>query len=272
MREIQRKGFFSAISREIPLTKRLCRREISGRYRGSTLGWLWSILNPLLMLGVYTFVFSKVFNAKWGTGIDGDNEILFALNLFAGLIVFNMFGECAIRAPSLVVNQANYVKKVIFPLEILATVATGAALFHAVTSLGVLLLVQILSGAGVRLSIILVPIVWTPLILGCMAMTWTLAAIGTYIRDLAQVSGLAVNILMFMSAVFYPLDALPERWQPILGANPLVHIIEQTRRVCIEGQTPSASYLVAGISGGWLICELSFRLFQKARGGFADVL
>ena len=271
MRELREKNFALALISHGELILKMCRREISGRYRGSLLGWLWSLLNPLLMLGVYTFVFSKVFKATWGEGSQG-SETLFALNLFAGLIVFNMFGECAIRGPHLITTQSNYVKKLVFPLEILAPVATAAALFHALTSLSVLLVVQMISGLGVKSTVFLLPIAWLPLILGCLAVTWTFSALGVYMRDIGQISGVAVNVLMFMSAVFYPLNALPERIRPLLGANPLVHIIEQTRNICIKGDPPDIHYLLIGVSVGLIAAEFSFRLFQRARRGFADVL
>ena len=251
----------------------LSQREIQGRYKGSMLGWGWSLVTPLMMLAVYTFVFAEIFQARWPETAD-NGPLAFAINLFAGLIVFGIFSETANQAPSLILDNSNLVTKVIFPLEILPGVVVSSALFHGCTSLGVLILFQLISGGitAVPASILFLPLVWTPLIMGCLATGWLLSSLGVYFRDLSQITGVAVNLLMFMSAVFYPVSALPEQWRPLLQLNPLITIIEQTRRVAIEGQAPSAAYFVVGTVAGYLACSISQRAFHKASRGFADVL
>ena len=250
---------------------RLTQREVIGRYRGSVLGWGWSLLNPLLMLGVYTFVFSTVFKARW-PDLQQAGPLGFAINLFAGLIVFSLFSECVSRAPTIILSQPSYVTKVVFPLEILSGVAVGAATFHACTSLVVLAGFELIATGMIPVSALWLPLVWMPLILGCLALCWLLSALGVFLRDLPQLVGVSLSMLMFLSAVFYPISALPERWQPLLLANPLVLVIEQTRQVLVRGQQPSASYLLIGVPAALVCCELCFRLFQKARRGFADVI
>ena len=264
-------NFIANLLRHRELWWRLTEREVVGRYRGSVLGWGWSLLTPLLMLVVYTFVFSTVFKARWGD-LEQAGPLGFAINLFAGLIVFNVFAECATQAPTLILSNVNYVTKVIFPLEVLGAVSVAAALFHACTSTVVLLLFEVLAIHHIPLSVIWLPLVWFPLILGCLAMSWLLSALGVYLRDLGQLMGVAVSMLMFMSAVFYPLSALPPGWQPVLGLNPLVVVIEQSRRVLVQGQAPGWRYVVLGSLLMLLICEVSYRLFNRARRGFADVL
>lgn len=263
--------FPKALWRQRELWWKLSRREIQGRYRGSMLGWGWSFITPLMMLAVYTFVFSQVFQARWGSLEEG-GSLIFAINLFAGLIVFNVFAETANQAPLLILNNTNLVTKVIFPLEILPVVSVAAALFHAFTSLIVLLLFEVISQGSVSAAMAWLPLVWLPLLSGCLALGWVLAALGVYLRDLGQVIGVVVNLLMFLSAVFYPLSALPSQWQPLLQLNPLVLVIEQTRQVAVNGGHPSLSYLGWGNLLGLLACEMGFRAFQKARRGFADVL
>ncbi|MCT0224990.1 ABC transporter permease [Synechococcus sp. CS-1328] len=263
--------FWRALWKQRELAWRLTLREVQGRYRGSVLGWGWSFLTPLLMLAVYTFVFSEVFQARWGD-LEQAGPLGFAINLFAGLIVFNLFSESATKAPGLILENANLVTKVIFPLEILAAVSVATACFHALTSLVVLALFELVAQGAIPPTLLWLPLIWLPLVSGCLALSWLLSALGVYVRDLGQVLGTVVSMLMFLSAVFYPLSALPLRWQPLLRLNPLVAVIEQTRDVAIKGLPPSASYLVIGTALGLLACELSFRLFQKARRGFADVL
>ena len=263
--------FLDSLTNHRNLLWRLSQREVAGRYRGSLLGWSWSLLNPLLMLAVYTFVFSTVFKARW-PDLQQAGPIGFAINLFAGLIVFNMFSECIGKAPSLIVAQPNYVTKVVFPLELLGAVAVATAGFHAATSLVVLILFEALGAGGIPLTALWLPLVWLPLLLGCLGLTWILSALGVYLRDLPQLVSVGLTILMFLSAVFYPISALPERWQPLLSINPLVVIIEQTRSVLVSGHTPSATYVLLGIPATLMFSELSYRLFQRARLGFADVL
>ncbi|MCP9885393.1 ABC transporter permease [Synechococcus sp. ATX 2A4] len=250
---------------------RLAEREVLGRYRGSLLGLAWSFLTPLAMLAVYTFVFSQVFKARWGT-LENQGPLGFAVNLFAGLIVFNLFAECANRAPTLVLANPSYVKKIVFPLEILAGVSVGSAGFHALTSLVVLAIFELIAFRGLPYTFIWLPLVWVPLILGCLAFTWVIAALGVFLRDIGQLVGVIVSMLMFLSPVFFPVSALPLQWQPILTLNPLAQVIEQTRMVVIAGEHPQASYLIAGTLIAGLACELSFRLFQKTKRAFADVM
>ena len=264
-------SFPSAFWRNRELWWRLTEREVLGRYRGSLLGVAWSFLNPLAMLAVYSFVFSQVFKARWG-GLEQAGPLAFAVNLFAGLIVFNLFAECINRAPGLVLANPNYVKKVIFPLEILACVAVGGAGFHALTSLAVLVIFELIAFHALPITFLWLPLVWLPLLLGCLALTWLLAGLGVFLRDIGQLVGVVVSMLMFLSPIFFPVSALPLRWQPLLALNPLAQVIEQTRQVVVAGQPPGTGYLLGGTLLAGLACELSYRSFQKAKRAFADVM
>jgi lipopolysaccharide transport system permease protein len=244
---------------------------VQGRYRGSALGIGWSFITPLAMLAVYTFVFSQVFKARWG-GLEQAGPLGFAVNLFAGLIVFNLFAECVNRAPGLVLANPNYVKKVIFPLEILAGVAVGGAAFQALTSLAVMVIFELIAFHSLPITFLWLPLVWVPLLLGCLALTWLLAALGVFLRDIGQVVGVVVSMLMFLSPIFFPVSALPSQWQPLLAVNPLAQVIEQTRQVVVAGKPPGAEYLIGGTILTWLACEVSYRSFQKAKKAFADVM
>lgn len=250
---------------------RLTEREVLGRYRGSLLGIGWSFITPLAMLAVYTFVFSQVFKARWG-GLEQAGPLGFAVNLFAGLIVFNLFSECVSRAPGLVVANPNYVKKVVFPIEVLGSVAVGNAGFHALTSLVILLVFELIACQQLPITLLWLPFIWLPLILGSLACTWLLSAAGVFLRDINQLVGVGLNMLMFLSPIFFPLSALPTKWQPLLQLNPLAQVIEQTRRAAVQGGNPSLGYIVFGTLFTLTACELSYRTFQKSRTAFADVL
>lgn len=248
----------------------LTKREILGRYRGSVLGLLWSLFNPLFMLAVYTFVFSVVFQARWGEG--SDSKLEFALILFAGLIVFNLFAECFNRAPGLITSQVNYVKKVIFPLEILPYVMLGSALFHTLISLLVWLAAYALFFGVPPLTIVLVPLVLVPLGLLTLGLSWGLAALGVYLRDVGQLVGILTSVFLFMSPIFYPITALPEAYQPWLSLNPLVPAIEALRDLLFWGRLPAWGPLALYWLVTALVAWIGFYGFQRARGGFADVL
>lgn len=246
------------------------KRDVMMRYRGSLLGVAWAIVNPLLMLLVYTFVFRDIFKVKWH-GSDSLGGLEFALQLFAGLAVFNFFSDCANRASRLVVEQANLVKKVVFPLEIMAWVSTLSGLFHFAVSIAILVVVSLVAGA-LQPTVWMLPLVLLPLIPLALALSWWLSALGVYVRDVAPVVSLGTGLLMFLSPIFYPLAALPERWQAWLSLNPLAPIIEGCRAVVLVGVMPDwrAWFVVLSIS--CLAAWLGLRFFNWLRGGFADVL
>lgn len=248
----------------------LTRRDVYGRYRGSAVGVLWSLLHPLLLLLVYTFVFGVVFKARWGT--ESDSLAHFALVLFAGLMAFNLFAECINRAPGLVVSNTNYVKRVVFPLEVLPWVSLGSALFHYLASLAVWLVFYALIIGLPSATILLLPLVLLPMVLLVMGLSWLLASLGVYLRDVSFITGIATTVLLFLSPVFYPASAIPPDYRPLLAFNPMAVAIEQARAVMLQGQVPPASHLAAQFVVSSLVAWLGFGWFQKTRKGFADVI
>ncbi|MDO8773941.1 MAG: ABC transporter permease [Burkholderiaceae bacterium] len=256
------------------LIVQMSRREVVGRYKGSVMGLLWSFLNPLFMLAVYTFFFAVVFKSRWGTVPNGGEEskTLFAVLLFVGMIVHGLFAEVLNRAPSLILGNVNYVKKVVFPLEILPVISMGSALFHSVVSLGVLLLVFVAFNHFLHWTVVFLPFIFLPLIILTLGLAWMLASLGVFVRDVGQTIGLAMTVMMFLSPVFYPITSLPERLRPWMLANPLTFIIEQARAVLIWGQMPNWSGLLLYTAVSTVVAWLGFAWFQKTRKGFADVL
>ena len=262
-------GFLRSPIEHRQLIYRLIQREIVGRYRGSFAGLAWSFITPLLMLVLYTFVFSIVFKAKW-KGFD--TSAGFALVLFSGLIVHGVVAECINRSPTLVTGNANYVKKVVFPLEVYAWVTLGSAMFHASVSWLVLTIAQLCMGVTLPWTAILFPVVMLPLLLGCLGISWFLAAIGVYFRDVVQITGTLATLLMFLSPVFYSLDSIPERYRPFIEANPLTSVLEASRNVLMFGKIPSFTYFGVSLLIGLVIAMAGFAFFQKTREGFADVI
>lgn len=260
----------TSIWRNRSLVLSLVRREVLGRYKGSMLGILWSLLTPIFMLSVYTFVFSVVFKARWNSDVDSPTE--FALVLFIGLLVFNVFAECINRAPSLVLSNINYVKKVVFPLEILPWVSLGSALFHFAVSFAVWLFAFVLLVGLPHWTILLTPFILMPFALFVLGLSWGLASLGVYLRDVGQIIGMGVQVLMFMTPIFYPVSALPERFRWIVYVNPLTPAIEMMRDVMYWGRVPDLSLWLVGYLISVAVAFLGFAWFQKTRKGFADVL
>lgn len=261
---------FASLWRNRSLIKASIKREVLGRYRGSFMGILWSFFNPLLMLAVYTFVFSVVFKARWSAG--GESQTEFALLLFTGMVVFNLFAECINRAPGLILGNPNFVKKVVFPLEILPWVSLGTALFHGAISLGVWLLAYLLLIGLPHATLLYFPLILLPYSLFIMGLSWALAALGVYLRDVGQFIGTVTTVLMFFSPIFYPVSALPEAYRPLLYMNPLTPAVEQTREVLFWGKAPDLALLGVYLLVSSIIAWVGFVWFQKTRKGFADVL
>lgn len=246
------------------------KREVLGRYRGSVMGILWSFFNPLFMLAVYTFVFSEIFKARWNAASESKTE--FALVLFAGLIVFNLFAECVNRAPSLILSNVNFVKKVVFPLEVMPWITLCSALFHAGISFVVWLIAYVVLYGLPHATVLYLPFVLFPFIFLVMGFSWLLSSLGVYLRDVSQVIGVITTILMFLSPIFYPATGLSETYRGWLYLNPLTPIIEQTRDVLYWGQAPDSATLLKY----WILASLAawfgFAWFQKTRKGFSDVV
>lgn len=252
------------------LITQMTKREVIGRYRGSVMGLTWSFFNPVLMLAVYTFVFSEIFSARW-VGVD-TGKGGFAILLFVGMIVHGLFAECANRAPSLVMTNSNYVKKVVFPLEILPVITLGSALFHSCISLLVLVAAQLLILNTLYWTALLFPLILLPLILGTLGICWFLASLGVYLRDVGQVITVLTTVLLFLSPVLYPMAALPEAYRPWLQLNPLTYIIEESRNVLLFGRVPDWSDWGIAMLISLVIAVIGFWFFQKTRKGFADVI
>jgi lipopolysaccharide transport system permease protein len=245
-------------------------RDITARYKNSMLGVAWLIAQPLATLFVYTFVFGVVFKARWDGG--GESKAEFALVLFAGLLIFNLFAESLARAPSLVTQNPSYVKKIVFPLEILAFVNVGTALFYALVNLVLWTIFYSLLVKLPSITIFALPLVVTPLIMLALGISWTLSSLGVYIRDLVHVMSMLVTILLFLSPIFYPISSLPTSFQLLMNLNPLSFVIEQTRSVMIWNKLPNNVYLACYWIVSLVFMYLGFFWFQKTRKGFADVL
>ncbi len=263
-------SMFTGLSRHFSLVRQLTARDIAARYRGSLFGLLWSLFLPVVMLGVYTFVFSFVFRARWNTGSDSTSE--FALALFIGMIVHSVLAENISRAPQLITGNANYVKKVVFPLEVLHWSCLGTTLFHAAVSLLVWGVFFAVVNQGIQWTSVYLPLIALPLVFYSLGFSWLFSALGVYLRDIGQITGILVTLLLFLSPIFYPLSIIPGEYRLFMYLNPLTVIVEESRTVLMWGLQPDWRALAATTVISLLFCWGGYAVFQKSRRGFADVL
>ena len=248
----------------------MTKRNIIGKYKGSFLGLIWSFINPLILLSIYTFAFSIVMKTKWGVKDEGHFD--FALILFASLTIFNLFSEIIKESPMLVVSQPNFVKKVIFPLEILPIVSSLAALINLFISLVLFCIFYFITHFTLSYTLIYIPLVLFPLILISLGLSFLLASLGVFIRDIGYFMNHIITILLFTSPVFFSLESVPEKFKLIMSLNPIAYLLEDARSVMVFNKNPNWSILITYIILGFIILQFGFFCFQKLRKGFADVL
>jgi lipopolysaccharide transport system permease protein len=264
-------GFARQLWAERDLIRQFTRREIEGRYRSSALGLAWSFINPLVLLLVYTFVFGVVFKQRW-PNLASSGLTEFGLVMFAGMIAFGIFSECAGRAPSLIVGTPNFVKRVVFPLELLPLSVLGSALFHAAVSLVMLLAVHLALGGSIFWTWLLVPVILLPICLISLGLLWILSSLGVFVRDLAYTVALVVQVLFFLTPIFYPVSAVPESVRAIVVLNPLASVIEALRSAIFAGRVTEWPALGIAAALGFALTLFGYAWFMKTRRAFGDVI
>ncbi|MCD7099175.1 ABC transporter permease [Stenotrophomonas sp. MMGLT7] len=269
-RRLPEMGIFSVFGRYRSLAFELTQREILGRYRGASFGLMWSLISPFLMLLVYTLAFGFIMKGRW-PGSSGSTTD-FALILFAGLIVHGFFADCFTRAPQLIISNTSYVKRVVFPLDILGWSVAFSALFHLFMNIVVLLLLHLCVKGSIPATAILVPLVLLPLVILTVGVCWIVSALGVYLRDIGQIAGVIATAMLFLSSAIVPLESVPDSYRIVFELNPLTFIINQVREVVIWGRFPDWIGLGIYTLIACVIALIGHRVFNKLRVGFADVL
>ena len=213
------------------LVRQLIAREIGARYRASFLGFLWTLIVPLSILAIYTFVFSVIFKSAW----PGNVLLPFSIILFAGLIPYTLLSDVLNRSPMLILNNPSYVKKVVFPLPVLSMVAVGTALVDSLIMMALLLVGILIFAHSLSWSVLLLPLVYFPLLLITLGLSWFLASLGVYIRDVGPIINIAMRLLFFLTPVVYPIERIPERFRWVMALNPLAFIVDAFRDVLLWG-------------------------------------
>ncbi len=253
------------------LIRQMTWREVVGRYKGSYVGLGWSFIQPLIMLSVYTFVFSTIFKARWGVE-QNEGVAAFGLALFMGLITFTIFSEVFNAAPSLILTHESYVKKVVFPLEILVVVLFLSALTNGLFSLAILLTGFLILHHFIHWTALMLPLVWLPMMLFTLGCGYFLASLGVFVRDMKATAGIFSSMLFFLTPIFYPSTAIPEQFRLICRLNPIAQFVEDSRKVVLWGFLPDWLWFLAGLAISILVLTSGFIWFMKTKKAFADVL
>lgn len=255
---------------------RLARREVLSRYKNSALGLVWAIIQPFAMLLVYSFVFSVVLKARWSVQGGGDAELSghvgYALTLFCGLLVFNLFAENANRAPGLIFENPNYVKRMVFPLHLIPLSVLAGALLNMLIGLAIVAVwVQCLRPLWPG-ALLALPFAIFPLLLFSIGCAWLLSAVGVFFRDLTNVLPPLTQLLLFLSPVFFPIEALPAALRGYLRINPLAHVMENIREIIIYNRWPSLEGIILQtlLSGCFALAALY--VFKRLSPRFSDAL
>ncbi|KQB60163.1 MULTISPECIES: ABC transporter permease [Acidovorax] len=247
----------------------LVRREFAGRYQGSLGGVLWALIHPLFLLSIYTLVFGVVLKTRWN---GGGGTFGYALYLFAGLIVFNAFSECLIKAPAMIVGNQNFVKKVVFPLEILPLVSAIVALLHAAIGIAVWLLCWVVLFGMPKMTVLLVPLVFIAVLPLLLGIGWIFSALGVMLRDTGQIVGITSHVLLFVTPIFYSIDDIPEPLRAALALNPLTYLVGWTRSFLFAGILPEAIEIIAYMALSLAFSYASLCFFRRLRPLFADLV
>ena len=253
------------------LISQLTKRDFAQRYKGSFLGVVWVLLTPLLYLLIYTFVFSVIMGAKWGV-TEQEGTMQFALALFCGLIVYNIFSESVILAPSLILGNSSYVTKTVFPIEILAVISVASAVLRAFAGIGIFLLGVLVFMGHLNWTLVLILIPLTGAVLLSLGIGWFLSALGVFVRDMAQAVIVLVQLLFFMTPIVYPVNMVPEAFRPIIYVNPFTHLVEAARDVALWGRLPNWPALGVTLAVSLVVCQLGYMFFMRTKKVFADVM
>jgi len=259
------------LRRHAMLTRQFVKRDVLSRYRGSYLGIFWSLLRPLSMLATYTVVFGYIFENKLGNH-PNETKLDFTLALFCGLILFDFFAECVARAPTLVLTNTNYVTKVVFPLEILPVTAVGAAFTQLAISFMPLLIALLFAHGSIPLTALFLPIILLPLVVLCLGITWFLASLGVFIRDINSIVPVFLVIVMYASAIFYAINRVPPQFLPIVLYNPLATVIDQARNAVLWGVPPAWGQYGLVLLASFLMMIVGYAFFMRTKSAFADVM
>lgn len=276
------------LARHRGLIVQFAQREIVERHRGAALGIVWNILNPLLSLAVFTFIFGVVMGVSWPP-IPNPTPVAFPAHanpapppplpalpfvviLFCGQTIFHVFAESANRAPTLITSRRGFVRKVVFPIEILSVAAVGSTVVYLAVGIVLTLAAAVICTGHVSTTAWMFPIVLVPLYLLSLGVSWFLSSLGVFLHDIRQIVGVVTSLLMFCSGVFYPIDRIPENMRWLVSYNPLYVLVESGRRTLLWSQEPDWPALLVLTAASLIVMQCGYAFFAKSKRGMADVV
>lgn len=270
----KRAGFLSlrglaALWEQRSLISLFVQRDFAGRYRGSLLGAVWPLLNPLGHMVLYTFLFSVVLQVKFGASTSTSS---FALYLMSGFLPWSAMSEAMSSATTKILEVPNLVKKVVFPLEILPLVTTVSAFLSGVIGIAIVILFAAVIQQTIHPTLLLLPVVIIPHFLFTLGVSWLVASLGVFVRDCRHFMALGLSAWMYMTPIVYPAERLPENLKFILYINPVAGMITDYRKLILEGSLPDFYPYLAYTSLSVVICLLGFHFFYRTKNSFADIM
>jgi lipopolysaccharide transport system permease protein len=254
------------------LARQFAARDVAIRHKGTLLGAAWTVVNPLLTLAVYTFLFTVIFPSRWEPLGTAGPKADFAVRFWCGYVVYTIFADVANRAPGLVLDRPNLVRKVVFPLEILAVATVLSSLVYGAIGLVLLLIAAPLVTGALSPTLWAFPAVLPALCMVSLGAAWFLSALGVYIRDTRQVVPVVMQLLFFVTPVFYPIERVPDGFQPVLRANPFTTLVEASRDTLLAGRLPDWTALGLVTLAAFLVMQAGYAWFMRTKRGFADVI
>lgn len=247
-------------------------RDVQQKHRGSHLGLVWTGLAPLLMLAVYVLVFNTIFKARLNHSAP-EGPLDYAVMLYCGLMVFQIFMAPVSRAPKLIVSKMNFVKKMIFPLEILPVSVVLSSLVYSSVGLVLVLVAHFAMGGRLHAAMLLFPVVMAPAILLAVGLGWILSALGVFLRDIDDIVNTVVQRMMFLlTPLFYSIESVPEHLRVLVYLNPLSAVVDGARKTLLMGEQPNWMALGIWTAIALVVCQVGYAMFERLRRGFADVL
>ena len=251
------------------LMRSMVARDIASRYQGSFFGALWTVLNPLLLMATYFFVFGVVLRSRWSGDASQSGYVLYFL---AGMLPWLAFSEAAGRAPNVVLEHRTFVSKLVFPIETLPANLVIAGLITELFGLAIFLTGLLLARGAVPVAVLWLPVILIPQILLTLGVAWILAAIGVFMRDLGQVIGLLLTLGFFLTPICYPETSLPEAAMRLMQFNPIYILVNGYRMMLLESQAPLTVQVGWLWLGSGLLAIGGYGWFHRLRKSFADVI
>ena len=251
------------------LIRSLVRRDLTNRYKGSLAGWAWAVITPAVMIVIFTLIFAGIFQARFGTH---SSPLTFALYLFCGFLPWLAFSEGIQRSTTILVENANLIKRVVFPIEALPVNVAVSGIVQQLVGTLVLLVASLALGGSIHLTILLLPVLVAIQLIATLGLAWLAASLGVFLRDVSQASHLILQAWLYLTPVFYPEEMVPAKFYWLVRFNPIAPLIRSYRRILLDGTAPDWAGLTYTLAFGIVCLLVGYWWFERTKKAFADVI